>query len=107
MAVLAEFELRVLLSVLRAGDEAYAVAVHETLERRTGRRASLGAVYITLDRLERKGLLASRLGEPTAERGGRAKRYYRATRAGTAAAREESRVLRRLLDGLDVLTDKR
>ena len=107
MASLAEFELRVLLTVIRITSDAYAVAVHEDLERRTKRRASLGAVYITLDRLERKGLLSSRLGEPTAERGGRAKRFYRATRSGVAAARDEARVLRRLIDGLDVLADER
>jgi DNA-binding PadR family transcriptional regulator len=107
MAILAEFELRVLLTVMRVTGEAYAVAVHEELEHRTGRKVSLGAVYITLDRLERKGFLSSRLGDPTPERGGRAKRYYRATRAGTAAAREEYRILRRLADGLDAVSEER
>jgi DNA-binding PadR family transcriptional regulator len=104
--LVAEFELRVLLTVRRLGDDAYAVAVHEDLERRTKQRASIGAVYITLDRLERKGLLGSRLGDPTPERGGRAKRYFRLTRAGLSAARDECRLMRRLWEGLDILPDE-
>ena len=106
MLTIAEFELRVLLTVRRLDDDAYAVAVHRDLERRTRRRASLGRVYITLDRLERKGSLDPRLGAPTPERGGRAKRYYRLSRAGLAAVREECRVMQRLWQGLDVLQDK-
>jgi DNA-binding PadR family transcriptional regulator len=106
MPSLAEFELRVLLTVLRCGRESYAVAVHQDLERRSGRRASVGAVYITLDRLERKGLLESRLGDPTPERGGRAKRYYRLTRPGRAAVRDECRLMQRLWQGLGVVEDE-
>ena len=105
MAALAEFELLVLLAVLHTGDTAYSVAVHEELERRSGRSASMGAVYITLDRLESKGFLTSRLGEPTRERGGRAKRYYAPTRSGLAALKEECRVIRRMWNGLGLLTD--
>ena len=105
MAALAEFELLVLLAVLDSGDTAYSVAVHEELERRSGRSASMGAVYITLDRLESKGFLTSRLGEPTRERGGRAKRYYAPTRSGLAALKEECRVIRRMWNGLGLLTD--
>ena len=63
MSRVAEFELRILLTVLRCGEEAYAVAVHEDLETRTKQSVSLGAVYITLDRLVRKGWLQSRLYE--------------------------------------------
>jgi DNA-binding PadR family transcriptional regulator len=106
MAPIAEFELRVLLTVRRLGDEAYAVAVHEDLERRSGQKASIGAVYITLDRLERKGLTASTLGAPTPERGGRAKRFYRLTRAGVAAVREECRLMQRLWQGLDIVKEE-
>jgi DNA-binding PadR family transcriptional regulator len=102
----AEFELRVLLTVHRLAGGAYAVAVHEDLQKRTGQRASLGAVYITLNRLERKGLLDSRLGDPSPARGGRAKRYYRLSRPGVAAVRQEGRIMRRLWDGLDVALDK-
>ena len=105
MAALAEFELLVLLAVLQCGDGAYSVAVHTELQRRSGRSASMGAVYITLDRLETKGFLTSRLGEPTPERGGRAKRYYLPTRAGVAALKDECRVIRRMWSGLGLLAD--
>ena len=104
MAQIAEFELRVLLTVRRLGNDAYSVGVHADLERRSRRRTSQGAVYITLDRLERKGLLGSRMGEPTPERGGRAKRFYRLTRTGLAAVRDEVRLMQRLWDGLDVVS---
>jgi DNA-binding PadR family transcriptional regulator len=104
---IAEFELRVLLTVRRLGEDAYAVAVHEDLEQRSRRRTSQGAVYITLDRLERKGLLGSRMGDPTPERGGRAKRFYRLTRAGLNAVRDEVRLMQRLWDGLDVVSNER
>jgi DNA-binding PadR family transcriptional regulator len=105
MAVVAEFELLILLAVLRCGDEAYSVAVHDALVRRSGRAASMGAVYVTLERLERKGLLASRLGEPTPERGGRAKRYFSVTRTGLAAVKNECRVIRRMWSGLGLLPE--
>jgi DNA-binding PadR family transcriptional regulator len=101
----AEFELRVLLTVHRLAGEAYAVGVHDDLQQRTGQKTSLGAVYITLDRLERKGLLDSRLGDPSPARGGRAKRYYRLSRTGVATVRQECRIMRRLWDGLDVAVD--
>lgn len=104
MALIAEFELLVLLAVLHCGDASYSVAVHAELERRSGRPASLGAVYITLERLEAKGFLSSRLGAPTAERGGRAKRYFTPTAAGGAALKDECRVIRRMWAGLGLLT---
>ena len=100
MAEVAEFELLVLLAVMHCGDGAYSVAVHAELERRSRRRASIGAVYVTLERLESKGFLASELGEPTAERGGRAKRFYAVTSSGRAAVAEECRVIRRMTAGL-------
>jgi PadR family transcriptional regulator PadR len=105
MLILAEFEVRVLLTVLRCRDAAYAVAVHQELERRTRRRASLGAVYVTLDRLERKGLLLSTLGEPRAERGGRARRHYRLSRKGSAALRQTCLEMRQLSEGLEIAED--
>ena len=105
MPAVAEFELRILLTVHRLSGDAYAVAVHRELERRTRQKASLGAVYITLDRLDRKGLLESSLGDPSPERGGRAKRYYRLSRAGLVAVRQECRAMRRLWEGLDVAAD--
>jgi PadR family transcriptional regulator, regulatory protein PadR len=98
--VLGEFEQMVLLAVLQAGDNAYGISVHDQLRRRTGRRVALGAVYITLDRLEKKGLLSSRLSEPVAERGGRARRCYAVTRRARAALRASRRALMNLWDGL-------
>jgi PadR family transcriptional regulator PadR len=101
---LGEFEQMVLLAVLCAGQDAdaYGVTVHVELEKRTRRRVARGAVYMTLDRLEKKGLLSSYLTDPTPERGGRAKRCYRATKPALAALRESRRALLRLWEGLEV-----
>jgi DNA-binding PadR family transcriptional regulator len=76
------------------------VNVHAELEARTKRRVARGAVYMTLDRLEKKGLLSSYLIDPTPERGGRAKRCYRVTKPAMAALRESRRALQRLWEGL-------
>jgi PadR family transcriptional regulator, regulatory protein PadR len=105
MPPIAEFELRTLLAVMQSGLEAYAVRVHRELEERTKRRVAIGAVYITLDRLVRKGWLASRLGEPSPERGGRAKRFYTVTPRGKVALRSEIRAMHRLWQGLDVVPE--
>jgi DNA-binding PadR family transcriptional regulator len=98
---LGEFEQMVLLAVLRLGDDAYAVPVLDEIERRTGRSVSRGSVYVTLDRLETKGYLRSRLGDPTAERGGRARRYYALRPRALAALRESRRALIALWRGLE------
>src|SRR5947207_15873380 len=87
---LGEFEHMVLLAILRLGDEAYAVPVRDEILRCTGRDVSRGSIYITLDRLETKGYLKSRLADPTPERGGRSKRYY-ALRPRAGEALKESR----------------
>ena len=105
MPPIAEFELRILLAVLQSGVEAYAVRVHQELEGRTKRRVATGAVYITLDRLVRKGWLTSRLGDPSPERGGKAKRFYTVTARGKTALRGEIRAMHRLWEGLDVVPD--
>ena len=105
MPSIAEFELRTLLAVMQGGVDAYAVRVHQELEERTKRRVAIGAVYITLDRLVRKGWLASRLGDPSPERGGRAKRFYTVTAKGKIALRSEIRAMHRLWDGLDVVPE--
>ena len=102
---LGEFEQMVLLAVLCAGqdDDAYGVNVHAELEARTKRRVARGAVYMTLDRLEKKGLLSSYLTDPTPERGGRAKRCYRVTKPALAALRESRRAPRcGSVEGLDL-----
>lgn len=103
MPPIAEFELRILLAVMQGGEDAYAVRVHQELEGRTKRRVAMGAVYITLERLVRKGWLVSRLGEPSAERGGKAKRFYAVTAKGKVALRGEIRAMHSLWQGLDVV----
>ena len=91
--LLTDFELMLLLGVLRAGDDAYGVGIAREVEATSGRRVLLGAAYAALDRLERNGLVASTLGSPSAERGGRAKRFFRVTPRGLRAARETQRAL--------------
>ena len=102
-AYLGEFEHIVLLAVVRLGDGAYGVTVRQEIESRTGRDVSIGAIYATLSRLETKGLVKSRAGEPTAARGGRAKRLFRVTPHGVRSIHEAHRVLNRMLDGLQPL----
>jgi DNA-binding PadR family transcriptional regulator len=98
---LGEFELLVLLAVLRTGPQSYGVPILDEIAHRTGRAVARGAVYVTLERLEQKGYLGSSLGDPTPERGGRAKRYYTLTRDGQAALRASRRALERMWEGLD------
>ena len=98
---LGEFEHVVLLAVLRLGDAAYAVPILDEIERCTGRSVARGSVYVTLDRLETKGFLRSRLGDPTAERGGRAKRYYALRPRAVEALRDSRRALVALWRGLE------
>ena len=102
-APLGEFEQLVLLAVMQVGDGAYGVPVRREIERRTGRDVSRGAAYTTLDRLEGKGLLSSWLGEPTPERSGKAKRFYRVERAGIKALRESRTALRSMSTGLETV----
>lgn len=89
---LAGFEELVLLTVASLGDEAYGVTVQEKLEADTRAAVSIGAVYAVLDRLERKGYVRSWVGGATAERGGRRKRYFKASASGLAALREMDRI---------------
>jgi DNA-binding PadR family transcriptional regulator len=102
MEHLGELEHLVLLAVLQAGDDAYGVTVREEIRRRARRDLTLGTVYKTLTRLEAKGFVTARQGEPTAERGGRAKRYYGVTAAGQRAVKGTFGTLRRMAAGLDV-----
>jgi DNA-binding PadR family transcriptional regulator len=88
---LGNFELMVLLAILRAGANAYGVPVSREIEETTGREVALGSVYAALERLERKGLVTSALGDPTPERGGRAKRYLRVTAKGLREIRAARR----------------
>ena len=99
---LGHFELLVLLAVLRHGDEAYGVPIAQEIEHSTGRTVSRASVYNTLERLEAKELLRSTIGEPTAERGGRAKRYFSVTSAGLSEVKAAKRALTTLWKGIPV-----
>ena len=101
VSALGEFEHTVLLAVLRLDDEAYAVSIGDEILRCTGRAVSRGSIYITLDRLETKGYLKSRLADPTPERGGRSKRYYALRPRALDALRECRRQLVALWRGLE------
>jgi len=103
---LGEFEQMVLLAALRLTDQAYAVTIRREIERRTGRSVSRGAVYITLDRLEKKGFLTSYLANSTAERGGRAKRYYQVKPVGEAALKDSWSAMRKMWEGLEPVVRK-
>ena len=98
---LGEFEQMVLLSVLRLGDEAYGLGVKDELEEVAGRSPSSGSLYTTVDRLERKGLLASRAGESSSERGGRPRRYLKVTPQGMEALAETRGRLLALWNGIE------
>ena len=93
---LGEFELMLLLAVIHLGEDAYGVPISRKLEQNRGRDVSLGSVYAALERLELKGLVESSLGDPTPERGGKAKRYFRITKEGLRQVRETRRVLTKL-----------
>jgi PadR family transcriptional regulator PadR len=96
-----EFELLVLLAIMRLGDGAYGVTVREELETETSRTLTLGAIYKTLGRLEGKGYLETRVAPPTRERGGRRKKLYSLTPPGLETARRSLADLRRMTKGLE------
>lgn len=97
---LGEMEQLVLLAILRLGDDAFGVTVQRELEDRTRRDVSLGSVYKTLIRLEEKGLITSYVGDPTPQRGGRRKRFYRMAAEGQRELRDSLDTLRRMTKGL-------
>jgi DNA-binding PadR family transcriptional regulator len=96
---LGEFEQIVILAILRLGENAYGVTIREEIADKTGRDPSPGALYTTLARLEEKGLLNSRLGDPTPDRGGRAKRFVKVTAKGVGAVSRAQRAYQNLLKG--------
>ncbi len=100
---LGEFEHLIVLALLRLEDRAYGVTVRQEIELRTKREVSIGAVYATLDRLEAKGYVSSRLGDPTPERGGRSKRFFRVTAKGLAIVNRTQGALQRMTEGLDII----
>lgn len=98
--LLGTLEQIVLLAVMRLGLDAYGTTIRDEIERRTGRAISFGAVYATLQRLEDKGLASSRMGEPTAERGGRAKRFFQVSAEGRRAVRRSRDAIAAMAEGL-------
>ena len=97
---LGEFEQIVLLAVLRLGEDAYGVPIRREIEKRCGRKVTVGALYSTLDRLEAKEYLNSWFAEPTAERGGRSRRYFRVEPAGLEALGRAKAMLDRMWNGV-------
>ena len=97
---LGEFELLVMLVVIRLGEDAYGVPISREIEQQTGRTVAFGTVYATLERLQKKGLVSSHLGDATPERGGRAKRYFKATPSGLRTVRETKQTLVTMWQGL-------
>lgn len=98
---LGELEQLVLLAIARLGDDAYGVTVRREIATRTKRDLSFGSVYTTLTRLEEKGLVASHLGDPTPERGGRRKKHYAMSSAGRRALQRSLRAIRTMARGVD------
>ena len=97
-----EFEQLVLLAVIRRGNRAYGMEIREEIEERTGRDVSYGAVYTALRRLGSKGLISHEMGRPSAERGGRAKKYFSVLPAGREALRETRAALDTMWEGATV-----
>jgi PadR family transcriptional regulator, regulatory protein PadR len=100
---LGELEQIVLLAVMRLGDGAYAVPILEQIESQAGRKIARGALYTALDRLEAKGCLRSRVGDPLPERGGRSRRYFTVTPVAVRALKHSKQALLRLWQGLRTL----
>ena len=103
---LGEFEQMVLLSIMRLGQDAYGLAIKDELESVAGRSPSSGALYTTLDRMERKGFLESSAGESSSDRGGRPRRYLRLTPAGQEMLARSRSSLLALWDGLEGALDR-
>ena len=98
---LGELEQMVLLAILRLGERAYAVPIREEIETQARRAGARGALYTTLERLESKGCLASRMGDPTPERGGRSRRYFEVTAQGVGRLEHSREAMANLCRGLE------
>ena len=97
---LGEFEQLVLLAIVRMAPDAYGVTIRQEIEDRTGRAVTIGALYTALDRLDRKGFVSSSMSDPTPQRGGRARRYYKLRPAGAAALKRSRRALDSMWAGI-------
>ncbi|HTV81924.1 MAG TPA: PadR family transcriptional regulator [Acidobacteriaceae bacterium] len=104
---LGELELMILLTVIHLGDDAYGVPISRELEQQRGREVAVGSVYASLERMEAKGLVTSSLGDPTQERGGKARRYFRITEAGLRQVAATRTVLEKMWRGLPQLKEER
>jgi PadR family transcriptional regulator, regulatory protein PadR len=102
-ALLGEFEQLVLLALVRLGPEAYGATIRREIETRTGRDLAISAVYITLDRLEVKGFVRSRIGEPTPQRGGRRRKHFVVLPAGRRAITYACRAFGQMVEGLGLI----
>jgi PadR family transcriptional regulator PadR len=103
---LGEFEQLVLLALFRLRQEAYGTTIRQDIEKRTGREISIGALYTTLDRLEHQGLIRSRVGDPTPQRGGRRKKYFLLKPLGERALAESFRAFKGMIAGLESRLEK-
>jgi PadR family transcriptional regulator PadR len=101
---LGQFEVMALVAMMRLEDDAYGVAIAREIETASGRDVALASLYVTLGRLEANGLIESKRGEPTPERGGRAKTYFKVTAKGIGEVRDARRALIKLWDGVPALT---
>jgi DNA-binding PadR family transcriptional regulator len=100
---LGEFELLILLAILRLKDQAYGMRIRQEIEESCERETAIGSVYLTLERLEEKGFVESTLGEATEVRGGRAKRFFSVNRSGRVVLRRSLRAVSNLAEGLTIL----
>jgi PadR family transcriptional regulator, regulatory protein PadR len=96
---LGEFEWLILLAILRLSDNAYGMTIRREIEDQTGRQTSIGALYLTLERLEQKGFISSSLGEFTPERGGRAKRFFTLNPSGREAINKSMLAVQKMAEG--------
>src|SRR6266850_3943387 len=100
---LTDFELMILLAILRVGENAYGVPIAREIEETGGRTVLLGAIYTALDRLEQNGLVTSSYGDPTPERGGRAKRFFKLTGKGLKSVKDTRKAFTALWSGIPEL----
>jgi DNA-binding PadR family transcriptional regulator len=100
---LGEFEQLVLLALLRLGPDAYGALIRREIEARTGRDLAIGAVYVTLSRLEGKGLVRSRIGEPTPQRGGRRRKHFVLLPPGRRAITQACQTFNLMVEGLGIV----
>ncbi|TDF35436.1 PadR family transcriptional regulator [Alteromonadaceae bacterium M269] len=100
---LGEFEQVALLALIRLGDEAYGANIRQLIHNQVDRDVAIGALYSTLERLEKKGMVSSYLGEPTAERGGRPKRYFAITASGEQGLKRSRDMMNNMWQGVSLL----